>query len=273
MELYSRKEAVTVADKITHQIIDALTQLAAEPSGLPLYASKNEPGLFPNAASAKAAAQKCLADDLVCVAGTDTHGKTPRELYTLSEKGWEYLLAAVNPKQVLEDFVRVLESRQGEVSELLNTARRMADNLQGLKAAVARVLPTVGQTKFTLPANRVESLAVASANANTQSRHEHATPTAVLEATPATELAPAILAYLADHAQPTDCTLPELFRALSLTDTFTIGEFHDCLRTLYAEGRVSLPAWTGPLYALPEPQFALLIGHGIAYYASLKNGR
>ncbi len=88
----------------------------------------------------------------------------------------------------------------------------------------------------------------------------------------ATELAPAVCAYLADHTGPTDCTLPELFRALAPTDAPTIGAFHDCLRKLYADGTVSLPQWTGPLYALPEPQYALLIGHGIAYYASLKGG-
>ena len=75
--------------------------------------------------------------------GTDTKGKAPRDLYALTDAGWEFLLAQVNPKQVLEDFVRVLEERQGEVGELLDTARRMADSLQGLKDAVARVLPTV----------------------------------------------------------------------------------------------------------------------------------
>jgi len=26
--------------------------------------------------------------------------------------------------------------------------------------------------------------------------------------------------------------------------------------------------WTGPLYDLPEPHFALLVGHEVAYYAS-----
>ena len=30
-------------------------------------------------------------------------------------------------------------------------------------------------------------------------------------------------------------------------------------------GRVT---WTGPLYAIPEPPLALLVGHEIAYYAS-----
>jgi len=85
------------------------------------------------------------------------------------------------------------------------------------------------------------------------------------------ELAPTILAHLAERRGPTDCTLPELFRVLSvLNPAPSIGEFHDCLRTLYADGAITLPAWTAPLYQIPEPQLALLVGHGIAYYASLR---
>jgi len=140
-----------VADKLTHQILDALTRVAAEPNGLALYASKADAGLFPNTALAKPAAQKCLADDLLRVVGTDPSGKAARDRYGLTEKGWEFLLAAVNPKQVLEDFVRVLESRAGEVGELLATARRMADSLQGLKDAVARVLPGVTAARVEKP--------------------------------------------------------------------------------------------------------------------------
>src|SRR5204862_5854277 len=85
------------------------------------------------------------------VVGTDTKGKSPRDLYALTEPGWEFLLAQVNPKQVLEDFVRVLEARQGEVGELLDVARRMADSLQGLKDAVSRVLPAVSEARVHIP--------------------------------------------------------------------------------------------------------------------------
>ena len=89
-----------------------------------------------------------------------------------------------------------------------------------------------------------------------------------------TDLAPAVLAHLAEHRGLADCTLPELFRALvHLNPAPSIGEFHDCLRTLYADGALSLPAWTAPLYTMPEPQFALLVGHDVAYYASLKSGQ
>jgi hypothetical protein len=267
-----------VADKLTQQITDALTRAAAEPNGTPLYASKTDAGLFPNTAAAKPAAQKCLADDLLHVVGTDSRGKTLRDLYYLTEKGWEFLLVAVNPKQVLEDFVRVLEARQGEVGELLESARSMADSLQGLKDAVARVLPGVCMARLSANSDRAVggatlpppvALRVHQAPDRAVGVH-HEPAVALLDAPPVADLAPAIVAYLAERAGATDCPLPELFGALPLTDTPTIGQFHDCLRQLHAAGTVSLPAWTAPLYAMPEPQFALLIGHSIAYFASLR---
>jgi hypothetical protein len=93
----------------------------------------------------------------------------------------------------------------------------------------------------------------------------------LLDAPTRTDLGPAILARLADWsgAAGEDCPLPELYRALSILDAPpSIGEFHDCLRKLHADGTVYLHPWTGPLYALPEPAYALLAGHNIAYYAS-----
>ena len=220
----TRTEAEVVADKLTHQILDALTRVAAEPTGLALYASKADAGLFPNTALAKPAAQKCLADDLLRVVGTDANGKAARDRYGLTDKGWEFLLAAVNPKQVLEDFVRVLEARAGEVGELLATARRMADSLQGLKDAVARVLPGVTAARVA----REEPLPPAPSPKKGGGAGFSPSPrgggvgegllyeaVALLDAPPEPELAPAVLAHLTRRAGATDCTLPELFRALA----------------------------------------------------------
>lgn len=270
-----------VADKLTQQITDALAKAAADPAGLPLYAGKSEPGLFP--ATAKNAAQRCLADGLVRATRTETKGRSPREFYGLTDAGWEYLLAAVNPKQVLEDFVRVLEARQGEVGELLDTARHMADSLQSLKDAVARVLPRVTANRVPQPNPPtpfplreggdvfLPSPSRGGAGGGVPSTNG----TAVLEAPAVTELAGAVLARLTDWAASAnageDCPLPELYRSLTTRDPApTIGEFHDCLRQLHADGAVYLHPWTGPLYALPEPAYALLVGHGVAYYASLR---
>jgi hypothetical protein len=183
---------------------------------------------------------------------------------------------------VLEDFVRVLEARQGEVGELLGTARRMAESLEGLKDAVARVLPGVSAGRIKDPTPQPppprgegeKELCGSVASALSEEASHTLTPS--LQGGgwgvgfETASLAPAIVAHLTDHRSATDCPLPELFRAVAHNRALTIGEFHDCLRQLYADGKITLPAWTGPLYALPEPQYALLIGHGIAYYASLR---
>jgi hypothetical protein len=74
------------------------------------------------------------------------------------------------------------------------------------------------------------------------------------------------------ESAPGDCPLPELFRRLrDAHPDLTIGRFHDDLREMHDRERVYLHPWTGPLYALPEPAFALLVGHEVAYYASLRN--
>lgn len=69
-----------------------------------------------------------------------------------------------------------------------------------------------------------------------------------------------------------DCPLPQLYRQIcpAIPD-MTIGRFHDELRRLHDFGQIYLHPWTGPLYEVPEPAYALLVGHLVAYYASLKD--
>jgi hypothetical protein len=97
-------------------------------------------------------------------------------------------------------------------------------------------------------------------------------------ADPHEELAGAVVAHLADWAASAgaaqDCPLPDLYRALAVREhPPTIGAFHDCLRHLHAARQVYLHPWTGPLYALPEPAFALLVGHEVAFYASWRSDK
>jgi hypothetical protein len=53
--------------------------------------------------------------------------------------------------------------------------------------------------------------------------------------------------------------------------SLTIGLFHDGLRGLCEAQCIYLHPWTGPLYDMPEPALALLVGHEIAYYASFRH--
>src|SRR4051812_6092716 len=130
-----------LADKSTQLIVDALTRAAAEPAGLSLYAQKTEPGLFPATTLAKVAADRAKADGLLQVVQSEPKGKNVREVCVLTDKGMQYLAHQASPRQVIEDFVRVLEDRQAAVAELSANVAKMAAGLEAIRAAVGQVLP------------------------------------------------------------------------------------------------------------------------------------
>src|SRR5262249_33458122 len=165
-----------------------------------------------------------------------------------------YLLSQLSPKKVLEDFIRALDARQTQAAELLALARQMQASLDALKTTAEKVLCQVPHQPLPL------------ANGATS----HPVPAAE-------DWFAAALSHLARwqaSGASEDCPLPELFRQVQQADPgLTIGRFHDGLRRLHDRGRIYLHPWTGPLYALPEPPYALLVGHEIAYYVSLRSGQ
>jgi hypothetical protein len=262
-----------VADKLTPLILDALARAATTPDGTPLFASKSSAGLFPAVAAAKPAAHKCLQEGLIRMVRTDGQGKQLREFYAGTPTGLKFLVEQSSPKQVLDDFVRLLEERRDEVADLLATAERMAAGIDGMKAAVAAVLATLHAS----PAVSERGLGEGSVNGCPRPPHHQPLSFKGGEPTPVTtaELCERIHTRLRDwSASPgvaRDCPLVELFASLTTLDPApSVGQFHDALRQLHADARIYLHPWTGPLYALPEPAVALLVGHEIAYYASLR---
>ena len=97
-----------MADPIDSLILTALTQAAAEPHGVALFASKSTMGLFPATSAGKTAARRAVDAGLLNV---DRSGKPVKETAFIRPAGLDKLIAEANPKPVLDDFVRVLESR------------------------------------------------------------------------------------------------------------------------------------------------------------------
>src|SRR5439155_22129726 len=106
-----------MADKGTQLVLDALSRAVADPGGLPLYASKSTPGLFPTTPAARPAAQRCKEEEFVKVVRAEQRGKAVQEVCAITEKGLAYLLTRANTRQVLEDLVRALESRQAQLGD------------------------------------------------------------------------------------------------------------------------------------------------------------
>lgn len=238
-----------MANKSTRLMLDALARAAAEPAGMPLYSAKNSLGLFPNTSTARQVAQRCQEDGYLTVVASEANGQAAREVAVLTEKGFHWLMTQTNPRQVLEDFVRVLEERRGQVIQLIATTQNLAAGLHALASAVERLRGYMPSSERNGRAPKVES--------------------AIRDS-----LDQEILRYLeAWHAvESGDCPLPRLFEKLHESHAdISIGQFHDALRGLHNAHRLWLHPWTGPLYQLPEPALALLIGHEIGYYASLRD--
>jgi hypothetical protein len=237
-----------LADKSSPLLLEALSLAASDPGGLPLFGNKSSPGLFRAGGAAKALAQQCKDEGYLRVVATQPKGKAVQELCAITEKGLAFLLSQLSPKAVLENLVRALESRQSQFGELVASAQQTQSAFNALKATVEKVLHEVGK------------------------------------APPAPELAPSgnglgsgkalVLSYLTQWtaSRPAeDCPLSEVYEhARKQLPTLTIGRFHDSVRQLYEEQKIYLHPWTGPLYELPDPACALLVGHEIAYYASLR---
>ncbi len=238
-----------MADKQTPLILAALARAAAEPGGVQPVSTKHEQGLFPNTAPGRAAAKRCLEEQMIKAIIPEKSGQTS-DFCTITERGLRHLTDHVSPRKLLEDFVRVLEERNEQVRELLATAQRMAQSIEGMKSTVNAILPQVLSARVSVPG-----------------------PWRFDPPAQPQDLQSTLLTHLHDWRSDTanDCPLPELYRAVSCGNSnCTIGQFHDTLRLLHDSGKVYLHPWTGPLYTLPEPSYALVIGHNIAYYASLR---
>lgn len=234
-----------MAEKLPSLVLDALSRAAAEPGGLPLLGNRTAAGLFTTNAAGKQAAQHAKDAGLIRVLRVENKGKSAQEICTLTDKGLAVLLEEANPRLVVEALAKALDSRQHQVESLLESARASQEHLHTLRLVAEKALQQLTQPRQPLPAEQ-NGTAPSDAQAAIVEHLKRRHATGALD----------------------DCPLPELVRQVR---GLSIGKFHDVLRGLYAEHKIYLHPWTGPLYELPEPACALLVGHEVAYYASLRS--
>jgi hypothetical protein len=237
-----------LADPSAPLILAALQRAAVEPDGLALWSSKSAPGLFAASAAGKQAAQRCKDAGLLRVVRTEAKGKTPREICALTEPGLHHLLEQTSPRPVLEALLQAIQRCETKLADLIANADQQRLHLETLKALSAKLLQQSGKTgAVSLP---------------WETNGKRPVEEYVLES----------LRGWHGTRQLGDCPLPELHRRVKdLSPKLTLGQFHDAVRLLHEQQSVFLHPWTGPLYEMPEPAVALLSGHEIAYYVSLRD--
>lgn len=230
-----------LADKSNQLILDALSRAASEPFGAPLFATKKQRGLFPGNASSRPAADRCQELGLLLQTAPQTNGTPPA--FTISAKGLDFLLTEISPRRVLEELTHSLQEKDAQIHELAQAAERWSQTLAPLRDMVERLKEDLNKKGDPQSIAIVNSAWLAEGLAS--------------------------LAGWQDQHAARDCPLPDHYRLVQAGfPGLTIGGYHDGLRRLHEQQKIYLHPWTGPLYDLPEPAYALLIGHEIAYYVS-----
>jgi hypothetical protein len=240
------REGAVLANSAESLILEALTRAVGASVGVPLLGTKAAPGLFASGAAGKQAAQACKERGFVRVVHTEAKGRATIEYGTLTEEGWAHLLQHTSPRPILETLLARLEASQASTAELAALGRRHEQLLDAIRAALTRLQ------------QQLHDPAPAPVKVNGQ-----AAPQDVIRTR---------LAGWCEKNPLGDCPLPELYRqARESCPKLTIGRFHDALRQLREQHIIHLHPWTGPMYELPEPALALLVGHEVAYYANLRS--
>jgi len=248
-----------MADKTTDVLLDALRRAVAEPGEQRLFRSGKLAGLFPGRTSVHTeAAARALQEGLLEVVRSESRGKVTIDWVRPSPRGVLFLHEHESPLRALED-----------VRELLRTSREgvpvwVAEMRHDLQALVTKLADEAQRWTHSLGAlsQRVEE-ALRRAEAGTLEKTNGSTGTV--------PWAVDALTYL-DRRQTggasRECPLPELFAALRLQhDGLSVTGFHDGLRRLYDHRALELFPFQGPANELPQPEYALLDGANVFYYA------
>lgn len=229
-------------EKTTQLIVQALCRALLQPEGAPAVAARQRIGLFPATAAGKLAAERCLQEGWLVPIPNASNGNK-NDHWTITEKGKRYLGERVPPKQLVEDFLRALEVRNDQFAKIVDSVRGAQ---RGIAELCSMLRPLVAfpdseaDSKASFPASQAVMRALRDCH-GANGAHE-------------------------------DVPLPVLFaRVRGICPELTLGMFHDALRQLHESEAIWLHPWTGPLYEIPDPHFALLVGHEIVYYASPRN--
>jgi hypothetical protein len=242
---------------------EALARAMADPAPRPLLGTKAKPGIFVGSTQpVKNAAQRAVEQEWI--EATDQfegQGRSKKPLYRITPAGIAQALQHSEAAEVLREMLGALDG-QSKRLERLQADVEAASQLAKAQTQAAKEL-----------LNRVAPPNVAEIVKSAASHRPAEPPSRPVDDNGAhSGWSVAALKYLAEHRRKNPygrCPLPELFQQTAAPRRLSIGEFHDGLRQLAAEGRIGLHPFTSAAYQLRDEQYALVAGQEIKYYAEL----
>jgi hypothetical protein len=246
-------------DRATEILATALGEALAVSVEQRLYRSGKLDGLFPSRSGASAeAAARALRDGLLEVVRTETRGRTVIEWVRPTPAGVEFLYQHQSPVRALDEMRSTLRMNQHALPLWLADMRSALSSLdQRLVADAAR-----WHDRLEALARRVDE---------TLQRLERAAPPLPADVLQAYPWAIDAINYL-DRRRSSgasgDCPLPELFASLRREyPDLSLGCYHQGLDRLHERHVLRLRP-VGPTEAMPQPEYALLRGDTVLYFAA-----
>jgi hypothetical protein len=246
-------------EKEEFALLQALKQALAEAGEQRLYRSGKLPGLFSTRTGANAAAaDRAIAEGLLEIVRTEDKGKLTVEWVRLTPTGVSFLHAHEAPRAVLEELQAALQTTKAGVPVWLDGMRQEVQSLTDrLAVEMDKLL------------HRLDAL---SQRVDEALRRTDADVPALADGVARAVPWAADVIYYLDRRRKSgaagDCPLPELFAALrQRRPGVTLADFHDGLRRLDDLRAISLRSFAGKPEELSEPEYALLDGANVLYYA------
>ena len=246
-------------DKVNEATLAAIKQGLAEPGEQRLFRSGKLAGLYPGRNRVNtAAAAEAVRQGLLEIVRTETKGKLYTDWVRVTPKGIEFLVSRESPARAMDELRAALQATQegiplwlAQIRQTLNElGKRLTEEAQRIRHRLEKL------------SERVEE---------GLKRAQETSPRLPETATAAFPWALDAVAYLDRRKQSgiaSTCPLPELFTGLSEKEgSLTLSTFHAGLRHLHDRGLVRLLTFQGP-GELPEPEYALLDGPSVFYYAA-----
>lgn len=247
-------------DRVTEALLEGLKKALTSAEEQRLHRSGKLEGLFPARTGAGTeAAQQALQQNLLEVIRTESRGKSSVDWVKITPAGVDYIHEHESPIRVLRELREILQTNQLAIPvwlqsvqeklqqldrELLEEARRWHTHLGALERRVESALERLEAATPLLSADVVESYPWGIDALNYLDRRQSA-----------------------GSDETPSCPLPELFEALRRQHPdLSLNTFHEGLRCMQARRALSLEPTLDPA-SLPEPEYALLDGTQVLYYA------
>lgn len=228
-------------------VVAALKRALAALEPLPLFHSARQTGLFPKNRAGQQAAQYCQQQGWLHILGEKPTRKSTVQLATITQSGLIWLLEQTDLRTTLQALHQRLEQCETRWETWGDWLAECRQHLQQMQQLLQRVLDKtndqVGDRYWV-------------------NGHPHAWLHTAWHC---------LRRWQETHPHK-DCPLPELFRQVQENfPDLTLGQFQDGLRQLYHKEQIFLHPWAGPIYEIPEPEFAMMVGHALVYYASCRD--